>query len=120
MDAIFDELIRFLYHFFSPHLQITESTAQFLVRDGGFNLSRRESPPEAIANMLTYWLDGMKGGGDQGCGEATTVAAAAAAASASAAASALQHHQQDLQQQQDQHDQGSQMAKVCNWLHPGR
>ena len=94
-------------------LQITESTAQFLVRDGGFNLSRRESPPESIANMLTYWLDGMKGG-DESC-ETTTAAAAVAA---SVAANALQQHQQDMQldqHEQHEHQQGSMIyVKVWN------
>ena len=80
--------------------QITESTAQFLVRDGGFNLTRRESPPEAIANMLTYWLDGMKGG-EGSCETAT----AAAAASAKVDGSALLQRQHDMQQQDLHHEQ---------------
>ena len=83
--------------------QITESTAQFLVRDGGFNLTRRESPPEAIANMLTYWLDGMKGGGEGSCETAT---AAGAERAKVVDGSALQQHQQDMQQmQQELHEQ---------------
>ena len=85
--------------------QITEATAQFLVRDGGFNLSRRESPPESIANMLTYWLDGMKGG-DGSC--ATTTAAAAASVAASAMqrnfSSELNAHQDMQQDQHEQHE----------------
>ena len=81
--------------------QITESTAQFLVRDGGFNLTRRESPPEAIANMLTYWLDGMKGGE----GSCETATAAAAAASAKVDGSALLQRQHDMQQQDLHHEQ---------------
>ena len=88
--------------------QITESTAQFLVRDGGFNLTRRESPPEAIANMLTYWLDGMKGGmGEGSCETATAAAAGAERAKVKVdGGSALQQHQQDMQQmQQDLHEQ---------------
>ena len=76
--------------------QITESTAQFLVRDGGFNLTRRESPPEAIANMLTYWLDGMKGGMGEGSCETANAAAAGAERGAKVkvdGGSALQQHQ---------------------------
>ena len=30
------------------------------MRNGGFNLSRRIDPPELIANMQTYWLNGFK------------------------------------------------------------
>ena len=90
--------------------QITESTAQFLVRDGGFNLTRRESPPEAIANMLTYWLDGMKGGMGEGSCETANAAAAAGAERGAKVkvdgGSALQQHQQEMQQmQQELHEQ---------------
>ena len=77
--------------------QITEATAQFLVRDGGFNLLRRENPPESIANMLTYWLDGMKGG-DGSCERST-------AAASSVAASALQQQHQDMQQDMQHENQ---------------
>ena len=57
-------VVCFCVYVLSDPLQITETTAQFLLRDGGFNLSRREAPPELIANMRTYWLMGMKGSCD--------------------------------------------------------
>lgn len=37
---------------------MTEPTKELLVKDGTFNYIERESVPESIGNMRTFWLIG--------------------------------------------------------------
>ncbi len=50
-------------------MQISENTKYLLERDGTFNFIERESPPEKLDGVQTYWLVGRSHEGADGAAQ---------------------------------------------------